>query len=54
MDTGTRDLIIEHGGFIENFTYDKWQAMVKAGSLTVANVLTTENTENNENEEEKE
>ena len=51
MDTGTRDLIIEHGGFIENFTYDKWQAMVKAGSLTVANVLTTEN---NENEEEKE
>ena len=51
MDTGTRDLIIEHGGFIENFTYDKWQAMVKAGSLTVANVLTTENTENNENEE---
>lgn len=51
MDTGTRDLIIEHGGFIENFTYDKWQAMVKAGSLNVANVLTTEN---NENEEEKE
>ncbi len=51
MDTGTRDLIIEHGGFIENFTYDKWQRMVKNGSLDCANVLTTEN---NENDEEKE
>ena len=52
MDTGTRDLIIEHGGFVENFTYDKWQRMVQAGSLEVANVLTTENNENNEDEKE--
>lgn len=51
MDTGTRDLIIEHGGFIENFTYDKWKAMVKAGTLNCANVAIPE-TENNTDAEE--
>lgn len=51
MDTGTRDLILEHGGFVENFTYDKWQAMVKAGTLNCANVVTPE-TENNIDAEE--
>lgn len=51
MDTGTRDLIIEHGGFVENFTYDKWQAMVKADTLNCANVVTPE-TENNIDAEE--
>ena len=51
MDTGTRDLIIEHGGFVENFTYDKWHAMVKVGTLNCANVVTPE-TENNIDAEE--
>lgn len=42
MDTGTRDILLEKGGFIENFTYDKWQQMIKNQSLDVSNVLTIE------------
>ena len=38
MDTGTRDIILDHGAFVENFNYDKWQAMVHAGKLDVADV----------------
>ena len=40
MDTGTRDLIIECGDFVENFNYDKWQQIIKAGRLDGVNVLT--------------
>ena len=28
MDTGTRDLILSEGQFVENFTYDKFQQMI--------------------------
>ena len=42
MDTGTRDILLSKGDFIENFNYDKWQAMVNAGRLDAANVATTE------------
>lgn len=55
MDTGTRDIALEMGSFIENFTYDKWQKMVNANSIEAANVLTIEeNVEKNEAEEAKE
>ena len=53
IDTGTRDMYLEQGEFVENFTYDKWQEMVKAGHLTGANVLVPEeNKTENENAEE--
>ena len=45
MDTGTRDILLQKGAFIENFSYDKWQKLIKAGSLDAANVLTTEDSE---------
>lgn len=38
MDTGTRDIKLAQGGFIENFTYDKWQKIVSAGTLDVMNI----------------
>lgn len=54
MDTGTRDILLQKGAFIEDFNYDKWQKLIKAGRLDAANVLTTEDgeqetEENNEN-----
>ena len=42
MDTGTRDIILAKGGFVENFSYNKWQQLVKAGKLDVANVVVAE------------
>lgn len=42
MDTGTRDILLSKGEFIEDFNYDKWQRLVNAGRLDAANVLTTE------------
>lgn len=51
MDTGTRDILLEKGGFVENFTYNKWQQMIKNQSLDVSNVLTIEpNTEETKKE----
>ena len=53
MDTGTRDILLEKGDFVENFNYEKWQRLVKAGRLDAANVLTTEEDgkkENNDSE----
>ena len=51
MDTGTRDILLEKGGFVENFTYDKWQQMIKNQSLDVSNVRTIEpNTEETKKE----
>ena len=54
MDTGTRDILLQKGAFIEDFNYDKWQKLIKAGRLDAVNVLTTEDgeketEENNEN-----
>lgn len=52
MDTGTRYMILSKGGFVENFNYNKWQQLIKAGKLDVANVVvaeegTQENVNNN-------
>lgn len=42
IDTGTRDILLEHGDFVENFTYDKFQKMIAKGSLDVVNVVIPE------------
>ena len=42
MDTGTRDMLLSKGDFVENFTYNKWQELVNAGMLDPATVLTIE------------
>ena len=50
MDTGTRDIYLEKGEFIENFTYDKWQQFIEKGLLDAANVMTvTDNGTDNKN-----
>lgn len=49
MDTGTRDIMLSSGDFIENFNYSKWQKFVEAGCIDAAKVLVPEN-----NSEEKE
>lgn len=49
MDTGTRDILLQKGDFVEDFNYDKWQRLVKAGRLDAANVLTTEEDSKKEN-----
>ena len=52
MDTGTRDMLLETGEFVEDFNYDKWQALIKAGVLDETKVLTPEvNTEVETNDE---
>ena len=55
MDTGTRDIVLSKGDFVENFTYDKWQQIINAGRLDVANVIVPETGESenklNESEE---
>lgn len=54
MDTGTRDMLLTAGDFVEDFNYDKWQKLVNAGRLDAINVLTTEqdSEENNDNKKE--
>ena len=53
MDTGTRDMLLSKGDFVENFSYDKWQALVKAGRLDAVDVLTTnEDGDKNKDKEE--
>lgn len=42
MDTGTRDILLKTGEFVEDFSYDKWQALIKAGMLDETKVLTPE------------
>lgn len=42
MDTGTRDILLSKGDFVENFDYNKWQRCVKAGKLDATNVISTE------------
>lgn len=49
MDTGTRDIILPVGDFIEDFNYPKWQKFVEAGTIDAAKVLVPEN-ENTEKE----
>lgn len=52
MDTGTRDLLLEEGKFIENFTYEKWQAAVNAGDIEGAIVLVPEEIKEDDNDKE--
>lgn len=52
MDTGTRDLLLEEGKFIENFTYEKWQAAVNAGDIEGATVLVPEEIKEDDNDKE--
>ena len=55
MHTGSRDVKLLHGDFVENFDYNKWQAIVAANDLNAiptAKVAVIEN--NNENEKENE
>lgn len=54
MDTGTRDMLLTAGDFVEDFNYDKWQKLVNAGRLDAINVLTTEqdSEENTDNKKE--
>lgn len=45
MDTGTRDIALIVGDFVEDFTYDKFQELINAGRLTKINVQTIESNE---------
>lgn len=52
MDTGTRDIVLKRGGFIEDFTYDKWQDICKNGKLMYdADIIVPETTKENDNNE---
>lgn len=51
MDTGTRDILLEKGDFIENFNYDKWQQLIKAERLDGANLATIEDGKKLENKD---
>ena len=42
MDTGTRDLVLGEGAFVENFTYDKFQQMIDKNELQSVKVETIE------------
>ena len=46
MDTGTRDIALTVGDFVENFTYDNWMQLVNAGKLNAINVQTIDGGEN--------
>lgn len=54
MDTGTRDLLLPEGKFVENFSYEKFATFVKVGKIDEAKVFvpetTTENNEENNEE----
>ena len=39
MDTGTRDMALKTGDFVEDFTYDKWQQMIEQGTLQPVKVV---------------
>lgn len=52
MDTGTRDMTLTKGEFVENFTYQKWQDMVAKNSVDGVDVLSTENNETETTEKE--
>lgn len=52
MDTGTRDMTLAVGEFVEDFSYDKLQQMIAEGTLHPAKVLTIEPEENDKNKSE--
>lgn len=51
MDTGTRDILLDKGAFIENFNYDKWQQYVAQGNLSNDANVEVVKPENNERED---
>lgn len=51
MDTGTRDMALKVGDFVEDFTYSKWQQLIAAGKLDAANIVTAESDETKNDEE---
>lgn len=51
MDTGTRDIPLKMGDFVEDFTYAKWQQMVEQGTLSPVTVLVPENEKEQDSEE---
>ena len=44
-------MVLASGDFVENFTYDKWQAMIKAGTLDPVKLAQFEQSENKNSEE---
>lgn len=48
IDTGTRDIALKVGDFVEDFTYDKWQQLVKAGRLDHLDIVVPEVEESEE------
>lgn len=48
IDTGTRDIALKVGDFVEDFTYDKWQQIVKAGRLDHLEIVVPEVEESEE------
>lgn len=48
IDTGTRDMALKVGDFVEDFTYDKWQQLVKAGRLDHLEIVVPEVEESEE------
>lgn len=52
MDTGTRDLKLLKGDFVENFNYEKWQAICEAKDLKAVPTANVAIIENNEKESE--
>ena len=48
IDTGTRDIALKVGDFVEDFTYDKWQQIVKAGRLDHLDIVVPEVEESDE------
>lgn len=54
MDTGSRDIELLKGDFVENFNYEKWQAIVAANDLNAVPTANVAIIETNENEKENE
>lgn len=48
IDTGTRDIALKVGDFVEDFNYDKWQQIVKAGRLDHLEIVVPEVEESEE------
>lgn len=46
MDTGTRDMLLPHGEFVENFSYSKFQDMINKQIVSGANIYVPDDTEN--------
>ena len=49
MDTGTRDMKLAVGDFVSDFTYDKWQQLIKNGTLDAVSLVPINNEINKEN-----